>query len=411
MKCDQLRDILIDYLYGDLSEKDYARAEEHLKQCPACRQEVAQMAATLETVRQAPTPEPSTEVLESLVRAAQEQTQKRYLRSYVPNWVFRPAFGAALAAMLIVGVFITNKTFYQQPRLVREEAEHKTLEDSTLQRGFEVSESPPSETLPDAFGVDTIKPSAGIPVTDEDSATAGSVGFPQQTIQESDLKLGAAAEKERDSKEDDSVALARGVLAKPSGELWMHVPSPEQESIDSSVLEGEARAPAPLASTRGARVVGETASQRAHHRTESFQLKRETPDFDSDEAPLYGRAEGEPLAGRVIDESLSVPAAAPVFDVTNAYQQAREQQDLGEYEEAILLYDIVVAIDPRFSLEGDGSHALVRRAECLFALERYGETITSYRRAQEVFPAETEALELMIQHVQDVSAEQALREP
>lgn len=51
MSCQELVELVTDYLEGALSEEDRARFDEHLAECAGCRAYLAQMRGTLRAVR------------------------------------------------------------------------------------------------------------------------------------------------------------------------------------------------------------------------------------------------------------------------------------------------------------------------------------------------------------------------
>ena len=51
MSCQELVELVTDYLEGALSEEDRARFDEHLAECAGCRAYLAQMRSTLRVVR------------------------------------------------------------------------------------------------------------------------------------------------------------------------------------------------------------------------------------------------------------------------------------------------------------------------------------------------------------------------
>ena len=51
MSCQELVELVTDYLEGSLSEDDRARFDEHLAECAGCRAYLAQMRSTLRVVR------------------------------------------------------------------------------------------------------------------------------------------------------------------------------------------------------------------------------------------------------------------------------------------------------------------------------------------------------------------------
>jgi len=306
--------------------------------------------------------------------------------------------------MLIVGVFITNQSFYRQPvvsednlgldQMVKERskaastvsdvgapavAEQEALEQKTRARGARVQEPSGRSAGVDALPVYDVPESVGDRVTEDSEARSPEQHDPAEA---QPAQAGA----------DTWMALARAS---------QQAPHPEAGPREISKTEAE------RISEKEPIVLGEASAKRAFRRADVIEQ-----DMSSDEALSFGApsssAEGVALDAVSSPAVLGAPLAVSspdIPDATTAYVQARARQIGGEHEEAVHLYDIVIRQDPRFSLEGDTSHALVRRAESLVVLKRYEEAIASYRQAQEVFPEEEDALELLIGHVKDVSDE------
>ena len=50
MNCDELVEVITDYLEGRLSSKDRARFEDHLGKCPGCERYLKQMRLTIQSL-------------------------------------------------------------------------------------------------------------------------------------------------------------------------------------------------------------------------------------------------------------------------------------------------------------------------------------------------------------------------
>jgi TolA-binding protein len=115
MDCARAETLLVDYIYSELSEKDRAAFEQHLKSCSQHAKEVSQLEATLSLVRANPKealPEGLTERIMHLARAADSQ------RPQASPWlrlIWNPVAAAAVLAIVVVTVGLSVKLGNQQP--------------------------------------------------------------------------------------------------------------------------------------------------------------------------------------------------------------------------------------------------------------------------------------------------------
>ncbi|MEO0077658.1 MAG: zf-HC2 domain-containing protein, partial [candidate division WOR-3 bacterium] len=106
--CREVRDLLGPYLDAELAEAERLRVEEHLKACPGCREELAELKALHGLALKAAHPVPTQEHLEQLRR----QVSRRLRREARPEGVrsrasplsfFRLAtLGGALVVVMVV---------------------------------------------------------------------------------------------------------------------------------------------------------------------------------------------------------------------------------------------------------------------------------------------------------------------
>ncbi len=68
MNCNELVELITDYLEGCLSAKDVGRFEDHLAECPACLLYLEQMRGVIKTVGQLEEKHISSEAKEKLLR-------------------------------------------------------------------------------------------------------------------------------------------------------------------------------------------------------------------------------------------------------------------------------------------------------------------------------------------------------
>ena len=69
MDCNELVEVITDYLEGTLPDADRVRFDSHLEECPFCVIYVAQMRATLSTLGSVPTETISPQARDELLRA------------------------------------------------------------------------------------------------------------------------------------------------------------------------------------------------------------------------------------------------------------------------------------------------------------------------------------------------------
>jgi len=114
MYCERLKDLLADYLVGELDEKTLAEAQAHLAGCAACREELESLSAIWTKLGVLPKEQPSAalrsrfyDMLEAYkeglkrggIAARPLQSLSSWLSRLVPR---RPAYQLALALVLII---------------------------------------------------------------------------------------------------------------------------------------------------------------------------------------------------------------------------------------------------------------------------------------------------------------------
>jgi hypothetical protein len=122
MKCEK-NDLVVDWLNGELSEKEAGAFEAHLKDCAACRQELKEAQAIFSNMQVMKIPEPSPEMesrFSGLLRSYKQQVNKpsswtstaekiREQLSFQPG--FRLAYSIVLlVAGVLIGYFLFNKS-------------------------------------------------------------------------------------------------------------------------------------------------------------------------------------------------------------------------------------------------------------------------------------------------------------
>lgn len=103
MNCDRIKDMMIEYLYGELSRDQAEAFQAHLEECPACADEVTLLAQFRKLASDAPDPEPSALTMQRIVATAREEAEApKSIWSF--RW-FRVL--ATVCVMAIVGGVVT----------------------------------------------------------------------------------------------------------------------------------------------------------------------------------------------------------------------------------------------------------------------------------------------------------------
>jgi hypothetical protein len=122
MTCNEIRDQMIDYLYGELPAEGRRDFEAHLPGCADCAREVKSMQATLARTRtalraadEAPPPRVRAAVLAAAGRAAAMTAAKSPEKRPLLEWLRRPWFLPAFAAASIMAVFVLGRQVLTRP--------------------------------------------------------------------------------------------------------------------------------------------------------------------------------------------------------------------------------------------------------------------------------------------------------
>jgi HEAT repeat protein len=115
--------LLLFYDGGELSEGEKARVEKALAESPALREELEKIRALMRTVKQAPSFEPSAEMMNGLRHDLRVQLRRERLRptlsERLEEWFYgsRPLLQlAGAAALVVIGIFLDRVLFTQPPR-------------------------------------------------------------------------------------------------------------------------------------------------------------------------------------------------------------------------------------------------------------------------------------------------------
>jgi len=110
MDCKHVNERLVDYLYQELDADQADRIEGHIRQCEGCTDELTAFESTRRLMQQLPQLQPSSSIVDSLVREAERAVQPQSpglwerLRAGLSMLVMHPAMTAAVALVLVLGV-------------------------------------------------------------------------------------------------------------------------------------------------------------------------------------------------------------------------------------------------------------------------------------------------------------------
>ncbi len=103
MKCDQLRSLMMDYLYDELSDEDRQRLESHVMTCAACRQRLAAFQQTSAMLQQWDDVDPDFHVVMVAPKPSLLDRAKQWLAA--PTFNF-PRLAQGVAAAIAVAFLI-----------------------------------------------------------------------------------------------------------------------------------------------------------------------------------------------------------------------------------------------------------------------------------------------------------------
>lgn len=123
--CEEVSEVLLDYLLGELSDDEAAGVRAHLQECPQCRLEYQNLKEVVELTASATTLRPSQEVYENLKEAVlAERPRPRVLKRAIDFKVsfFRAAAIILLAAAIFVvpAIYLNSRKAIQPPLTTEE---------------------------------------------------------------------------------------------------------------------------------------------------------------------------------------------------------------------------------------------------------------------------------------------------
>ena len=117
MKPTDFQKLSIQYLYGEISDKDRSAFEKHLKSCEGCRKELEEMRQTVNLLDKIPEEEPSPTIKSAILQyAAIQKTRKREFWEIMVDAIFakKKAF-RLVAAVFAIFIAFAMLIFYFRP--------------------------------------------------------------------------------------------------------------------------------------------------------------------------------------------------------------------------------------------------------------------------------------------------------
>jgi len=138
MKCSKAKEQIILYLYGELSEAEQRKLEQHTEGCPSCAEDLAYTRDVFAEIDRADTtevPEAAWDKCWGLI-ASGMQPQPRARAGWMPFPLWVPA-AAAIVLIFAVGLFIGRYWPSSQPPLAADTAQVPEFPKFTLQDHFD----------------------------------------------------------------------------------------------------------------------------------------------------------------------------------------------------------------------------------------------------------------------------------
>ena len=117
MNCTEVKEVLLDFLFGELQEDVQHSVADHLRQCSACREEVEHLQEAVGALRKLPEIDPAQRIVFLAPQHTQRQPAVGFLEKILPAWLWRWGFRAALAAGLVLLLVFGTQVQYGAGRL------------------------------------------------------------------------------------------------------------------------------------------------------------------------------------------------------------------------------------------------------------------------------------------------------
>ncbi len=138
MKCSKAKEQIILYLYGELSEAEQRKLEQHMGGCPSCAEDLAYTRDVFDLIDRADTtevPEAAWDKCWGLI-ASGMRPQPRARAGWMPFPLWVPA-AAAVVLIFAVGLFIGRYWPSSQPQVAADTAQVPEFPKFTLQEHFD----------------------------------------------------------------------------------------------------------------------------------------------------------------------------------------------------------------------------------------------------------------------------------
>jgi hypothetical protein len=112
MDCKQAENLIVDYLYDGLSQKEQEAFEHHLQSCPEHAREVEKLRGVLQIVRKDRIEDPPEELSRRILAAAGAEVEKKTAPK-APLWV-RFAFGPVAAAAVLLVITVVGISLFEK---------------------------------------------------------------------------------------------------------------------------------------------------------------------------------------------------------------------------------------------------------------------------------------------------------
>jgi anti-sigma factor RsiW len=381
MTCDEIKDRLVDYLYGELPDSERQAFEAHLPGCPGCRDDVAGLGATLARTRAAvrtTSEEPPPRVRAAILAAAAAHAAPAAavpieagdpqpgLAGRLWAWLRRPWILPAFAAASVMGIFVLARQVILAPERV---AGVRVME--------RAEPAPAAPVMLEGAG-----PSSGAEDKAKEEAAAderGRLGGAPRPRGARTADRGAA----RDDLLDTALARreAKPKAAKKSRTVASYAPRP----VDLRVAAAPAEAPAPVQSPPEVMAPPPAATPPAAAPAASGAglAVRSAPPPEAEAEPAPQNAPARHFAARP-------PAPAPAAQATAAPPPPKTvaaSAEKGNVVRRKAPLDEESARDVRPASYDD----LLRRADAAFADQRWAEASRSYRELLHRFPTHRNA--------------------
>ena len=143
MDCENIKGLLLEYVYDELDPAGRRKVEEHVRSCPECARELAEMEATLGAVRTMEEPEmpPYLNTRVKATIASEAPVEKKSILAVL----MRPRYAAAAAVVLAATVAILMSSLIGNEQ--QEKADDMSIEEYAMARKKEVARDKGGESL------------------------------------------------------------------------------------------------------------------------------------------------------------------------------------------------------------------------------------------------------------------------